>query len=61
MIAAMTKTEAIAKAGSARKLAAVLGISKQAVCQWPESIPPLRLYQLRERKPRWFRKPKAEA
>lgn len=57
----MTKQEAINLAGSAAELANVLGISRQAVCQWPgDSIPPLQVYRLRERKPRWFRKPKAQ-
>jgi predicted transcriptional regulator len=55
----MTKTEAVARAGNANKLAALLGISPQAVSKWPETIPPLRLYQLREKKPRWFRKARA--
>lgn len=54
----MTKSELIAKAGSAAKLAAVLGLSRQAVAAWPEQVPALRLYQLRELRPRWFRKPK---
>ena len=57
----MTKTEAIAKAGNANKLAALLGISRQAVSKWPEKVPPLRVYQLREIKPRWFRKAKVPA
>lgn len=57
----MTKSEAVARAGNASKLAALLGVSPQAVSKWPEAIPPLRLYQLREKKPRWFRKPRAVA
>ncbi len=60
-IAAMTKEEAIKRAGNASKLAALLGISPQAVSKWPPEIPPLRVYQLRERKPRWFRKSKTAA
>ena len=54
----MTKTELIARAGSAAKVAAVLGLTRQAVSAWPEEVPPLRLYQLRDKKPRWFRKQK---
>ena len=29
-------------------------ISKQAVQKWGERIPPLRVYQLKERRPKWF-------
>ncbi len=35
----MTKTEAVADAGSVRRLAANLGITVQAVYDWPEVIP----------------------
>ena len=56
----MKKTEAIALAGSPLKLAEILGISRQAVSKWPgEHVPELQLYRLREKKPRWFRKPRA--
>ena len=50
----MTKTQAIAKAGSAARLARLLGISKSAVSQWPETIPELQRYRLREMRPKWF-------
>lgn len=56
----MKKTDAIALAGSPGKLAEILGITRQAVSAWPgEHVPELQLYRLRERKPRWFRKPRA--
>lgn len=56
----MKKTEAIALAGSPGKLAEILGITRQAVSAWPgEHVPELQLYRLREKKPRWFRKPRA--
>jgi len=59
----MTKSEAIRLAGSKSALSRVLGISRQAINLWPgERIPPLRVYQLRERRPEWFvRKPRAKA
>lgn len=50
----MTKTQAIAKAGSAARLARLLGISKSAVSQWPETIPELQRYRLKEMRPKWF-------
>jgi transcriptional repressor of cell division inhibition gene dicB len=55
MLAHMTKDQAVAKAGSATKLAAILGVTKQAVSMWGDELPPLRVYQLREKKPHWFR------
>jgi len=53
----MTKEEAIKRAGSAQKLAQILGISHSAVSQWDE-IPELRLFQLKVLKPSWFRQQK---
>jgi hypothetical protein len=51
----MTKSEATKLAGSYTRLAAILGITRQAVGQWPKNtIPPLHVYRLRERKPEWF-------
>jgi hypothetical protein len=50
----MNKATAIKRAGSARGLAALLGIRPQAVYAWGE-IPRLRLYQLRELRPEWFK------
>ena len=53
----MTKDDAIKRAGSEARLAALLGVTRQAVNKW-DAIPPLRLYQLRELKRHWFRKPR---
>jgi DNA-binding transcriptional regulator YdaS (Cro superfamily) len=49
------KTEfAVKKAGSKIKLAALLGVTRQAVTQWRDELPPLQVYRLREVKPKWF-------
>ena len=53
----MTKDEAISKAGGASKLAALLGVTPQAISKWAD-IPELRMFQLKVLKPRWFRRPK---
>jgi hypothetical protein len=45
---------AIKRAGSKAELARILGLTRQAVHGW-RRIPPLRLYQLRELRPKWFR------
>lgn len=42
----MTRSEAISYYGSQAKLAAALGIKRQAVNQWPDKIPIGRAYQL---------------
>lgn len=34
--------------GSAAKVARAIKISRSAVCQWGEEVPPLRAYQIRE-------------
>lgn len=45
----MTKDEAIKLFdGSVRKLADALGITEQAISQWGENVPELRVYQIRE-------------
>ena len=44
----MTKEEAIAAFGSAKAIAEALGITEAAVSQWPDIVPELRQYQLRE-------------
>lgn len=44
----MTKDEAIRRFGGARELAYALGISTQAIAQWGNEVPPLRVYQIRE-------------
>ena len=47
----MTKQEAIDLFdGSIRKLAEALGITEQAVSQWGDEVPELRVYQIRELK-----------
>ena len=50
----MKKSEAIKLAGSGSALAALLGLTRAAVSKW-RVIPPLRLYQLQEIRPEWFR------
>lgn len=51
----MKKSVAIEKAGSQEALAKLLGITQQSVNKWKEDIPDLREYQLREKKPEWFK------
>lgn len=50
----MKKRTAIKKAGSAYRLAKMLGISRQAVSKWPAEVPALRVYQLQEKFPEVF-------
>jgi hypothetical protein len=50
----MKKQDAIKLAGSAIKLAKILGITKGAVSHWGEDIPKGREYELRYIKPEWF-------
>jgi hypothetical protein len=50
----MNKSTAIKRAGSISALAALLNIKRQAVSKWPDEVPPLRVYQLRELRPEWF-------
>lgn len=54
----MTKTEAIQKAGSAYKLAQVLGLTRQAISKWGDTVPVFREQHLREIRPEWFNKGK---
>jgi DNA-binding transcriptional regulator YdaS (Cro superfamily) len=42
----MTKDDAIAFFGSQTALAEAVGLTRQAVNQWPEEVPPLRQIQL---------------
>ncbi|MBB1489077.1 Cro/CI family transcriptional regulator [Oceanospirillum sediminis] len=42
----MNKKTAIDYFGSAAKLAKALGVSRSAVSQWDECIPPLRAFQI---------------
>jgi hypothetical protein len=51
----MKKAQIIKKAGGASALAALLGVTRQAVYKWDE-IPALQLYRLRDLKPEWFAK-----
>ena len=44
----MKKEKAIAIFGSVRALADALGITEQAVHQWSDEVPQLRVYQIRE-------------
>ena len=42
----MTKQEAVTHFGSVAKLAEALGITTQAIYDWPETVPQLRQFQL---------------
>jgi hypothetical protein len=50
----MNKRYFINKAGSINKLAALLGINRQAVSAWKDEIPNGRIWQLRVLRPEWF-------
>lgn len=43
----MTKREAVEAFGGVRKLAEAIGVTEQAVHQWGEMVPELRVYQIR--------------
>jgi hypothetical protein len=47
----LKKKDGIAIAGSAAKLARCLGVSRAAITQWGEWMPPYRVMQLKERMP----------
>ena len=47
----LKKKDGIAIAGSAAKLARVLGVSRAAITQWGEWVPPFRALQLKEALP----------
>jgi len=49
----MDKQKAIELAGSASKLAKLLGVSRQSVHRWV-NIPQGRIWQLRVLRPEWF-------
>jgi len=50
----MDKQTAITLAGSQSELARILGIKRAAVHHW-KTIPLLRIYQLKELRPDWFK------
>jgi biotin operon repressor len=50
----MNIKKAITLAGSQSELARILGITRAAVNHW-KAIPQLRIYQLKELKPEWFK------
>jgi len=50
----LSKQDGITIAGSAAKLARVLGVSRAAVTQWGQWMPPYRVLQLRDRMPEQF-------
>ena len=52
----MKKLDLIRAAGSGYALAKILGISPQAVNKWPDEVPALQQYRIKELKPRWWRK-----
>ena len=52
----MKTKDAIDLAGSAAALARLLNITQGAICQWSENVPDLRVYELKELRPKWFRK-----
>lgn len=52
----METKRAIRYAGGVYALAALFGISRQAVEAWGPKLPKLRTYQLRELRPGWFRR-----
>jgi hypothetical protein len=57
MVAMKTK-RAITLAGSPTALSRILGITSAAVHQWGDSLPKLRVYELREKRPEWFKEAK---
>lgn len=56
IIVAMTKADAIQKAGSIANLARILGITTNAISNWPDKkpIPKGREWQLKVLRPEWF-------
>lgn len=50
----MDKEQAIKLAGNANKLAAILGITRQAISQWGGVVPDARVWQLKVLRPEWF-------
>jgi predicted transcriptional regulator len=54
-------TKAIELAGSAKELAALLGVTQSAVSQWGEDLPKARVWQLMTLRPTWFEQAKTKA
>ena len=50
----MKTQTAIDKAGNAKALATLLGITGGAISQWGEDVPQAREWQLRALRPAWF-------
>jgi hypothetical protein len=57
----MDTQAAIKLAGGIRQLAEMLGLSTQAVYAWGKTVPKLRMYELRELRPAWFKPAKTKA
>jgi predicted transcriptional regulator len=57
----MNKQDAIAKARGVKHLAALLDVTPSAVSQWGEELPQARMWQLRLKKPSWFKAKKETA
>lgn len=51
----------IERAGGARQVAEFFSISTQAIYAWGETVPQLRVYQLRAAKPEWLKKNRTPA
>jgi hypothetical protein len=51
----MEKKTAIRLAGNQTKLAEILGINQAAVAQWGNDVPVMRIYQLKNLRPKWFK------
>ena len=50
----MTKDFAASKAGTQAALAELLGVTSSAVRNWGQTMPPRRVLQLQELRPKWF-------
>ena len=48
--------DAVWRCGNKQALADLLGVTKQAVSAWGDKLPPLRVFQLRQLRPGWFRR-----
>ena len=57
----MDTKAAIELAGGIRQLAEMLGLSTQAVYAWGDTVPKLRMYELRDMRPEWFKAEKKKA